>query len=408
MTNSRSFFFKGKSYYARMNILAIETSCDETAISIVCAAENNGQTKFDILSHIVLSQAQKHAEYGGVFPALAKREHTLNLTPILRQALEEANLAEPSQQPMPAVKRENIATILDREGVLFEQLYPFLNSITKPNIDHIVVTSGPGLEPALWVGVNLAKALGAAWDIPIYPINHMEGHVYSALPIFGEDQKNFIIPKMEFPILALLISGGHTELVLMNDWLHYKILGKTKDDAVGEAFDKVARILDLTYPGGPHVSKIADQGATNKDVSLPRPMINSKDYDFSFSGLKTAVLYLTKKMIEKGHTLTDQVKADIALEFELATTEVLVKKTLKAVEEYGAKALIIAGGVAANKRIRNTFTQKLETDYDIPLLLPKMHLTGDNSLMIAIAGYFRIVSGQRPMADFKANGNLEL
>lgn len=390
-----------------MNILAIETSCDETAISIVSVAEEGGQTKFDVLAHIVLSQAQKHAEYGGVFPNLAKREHASNLTPVLQQALEGAQMLETGQASLFATK-EDLQAILEREPELFDQLWPLLEQHTKPAIDHIVVTAGPGLEPALWVGINFAKALAAAWEIPLYPINHMEGHVYSALPEFNDDHTSFVIPKVEFPLVSLLISGGHTEIVLMKDWMHYDLLGKTKDDATGEAFDKVARILGLPYPGGPYVSKIAAQGQPNDNVKLPRPMLNSGDYSFSFSGLKTAVLYLTKKLEADGQELTDQLKADIALEFELATTEVLTKKTLKAIEQHNAKALIIAGGVAANRRIRETFAEKLEADYGIPLLLPKMHLTGDNSLMIAIAGYFRIMSGQQPETDFRANGNLEL
>ena len=385
-----------------MKILAIETSCDETAISIIDAQGTMPEVEFDVLANITLSQAKLHAEYGGVFPNLAKREHCKNLIPILKQALDSKSTSE----QISTEKLEKVKIMLEREPELLKQFLEFIPTIEKPNIDIITVTKGPGLEPALWVGINFAKALSVVWDIRIVPINHMEGHIFAAL-LDKAGSSKYRVQNIEFPAVALLISGGHTELVLMKDWLKYEVIGQTRDDAVGEAFDKVARMLGLPYPGGPEISKLAEE-ARDRDIPphpLPRPMIGTEDYDFSFSGLKTAVLYTVKKLPQ----LTPKTKASIALEFEKAVTEVLLKKTLRMIEEYGAKTIILGGGVSANKRIREAFKNAVEKTGDIALFIPDSTLSTDNALMIATSGYFRAEKEKKSNGEFiTAEGNLAL
>jgi N6-L-threonylcarbamoyladenine synthase len=373
-----------------MNILSIETSCDETSIAIV---RFDGD-QYEVLSHITRTQIEIHKEYGGVYPTLAKREHARNLTPIFELTLKESNLLNETPTDIGDKKKE-LEELLIREPEAFDALTQLLSQIEKPNIDAITVTQGPGLEPALWVGINFAKALGMVWDIPVIPSNHMEGHLVSVL--VDEHKGALAYDKLHLPALALLISGNHTELVHMKEIGSYTKLGQTRDDAIGEAFDKVARMMDLPYPGGPKISKLAEKGQENENIKLPRPMINSGDYDFSFSGIKTAVLYLLKNMDE----VTDQIKADTSREFQNAVTEVLVAKTRRAVEEYSIKTLIIGGGVAANKQIRETFADLLEREYsDVNLLLPAREVTGDNALMMAVAGYLnsRFFCGWQPLA----------
>lgn len=397
-----------------MKILAIETSCDETAISIVDASGGIKKPTFKVLASVTLSQAKIHAHYGGVFPAIAKREHSKSLIPILKEALTKARMLKKTSSLLSLkTKNKKLQTLLAREPELLEQFFEFIPTITQLNIDAIAVTYGPGLEPALWVGINFAKALSLVWNIPVIPVNHMEGHAIAALlkKKTSKHFETFTIEDVRFPILALLISGGHTELVLTNNLLSYKLIGETRDDAVGEAFDKVARMLGLPYPGGPEISKIAEQAPERKEppFPLPRPMIHSGDFNFSFSGLKTAVLYTIKKI----PNLTDNIKALIAREFEEAVTDVLTKKTLRAAEKYGAKTIIIGGGVAANKYIREQFEEILEKpSLKIQLLISNKELSTDNALMIAIAGYIRIASlpkgkkiGTTP-GLIKARGNL--
>ncbi|MEK7107868.1 MAG: tRNA (adenosine(37)-N6)-threonylcarbamoyltransferase complex transferase subunit TsaD [Patescibacteria group bacterium] len=386
-------------------ILGIETSCDETALALI-----DGEK---VLANIVLSQAKIHAQYGGVFPMLAKREHAKNLLPIFKKILGEANFSnsktEKQNSEMLQVTSYKLQVILEREPELLEQFLAFVPTIEKPPIDAIAVTEGPGLEPALWVGINFAKALSTIWKIPIIPINHMEGHIISAL-LGGNGISNsqFLISKIEFPTIALLISGGHTELVLMKDWFDYEIVGATKDDAVGEAFDKVARILGLPYPGGPEISRLAEglrTPASTKPFVLPRPMLNSGDLNFSFSGLKTAVLYLVKKMGE----LTEDDKKNIAREFEDAVTEVLTVKTKKALVQFGAKTLIIGGGVSANKNIRNTFEKLATEKTDLKLFISTQELATDNALMIAFAGLLRLKANKAKLGEkITARGNLKI
>lgn len=403
-----------------MKILGIETSCDETAVCILEAQGDVSSAQFTILGNALFSQIAIHKEYGGVFPAVAKREHAKNLVPLLGQAIKSAGFLLPidptnnSYLENIANKKAQLQTLLEREIGLFEDLWKFINEYQKPAVEMITVTMGPGLEPALWVGVNFSKALAIAWDLPVYPINHLEGHVLS--PLIEAHQ----LQKISFPALSLIISGGHTELVLIKDWLEYEVIGQTKDDAVGEAFDKVARMLDLPYPGGPEISKLADQTSaqTKKEIKekynvvFPRPMIDSKDFDFSFSGLKTAVLYFIKKIKETNadlaQNLTPELKSAIAAEFQDAVTEVLVSKTQKAFEEYDVKNLILGGGVVANTHIRQAFEKMILQSPHIHLIIPPINISTDNAIMIGVAGYFNFLLGRHARTDFKAIGNLSL
>ncbi len=408
-----------------MKILAIETSCDETAVSIIEADGGFENPSFSVLANITHTQIDIHKEYGGVFPAIAKREHAKNLPLILKQAFADANITGESLE-LDSSKKAAMLTLLEREPEMYNVLVETLEDLPKPDFDYIAITTGPGLEPALWVGIVFAKALNIAWGTPLVPVNHMEGHVLSVLidSTKNDSHEALQMKDFQFPAISLLISGGHTEIVLMKDWLTYETIGQTVDDAVGEAFDKVGRILDLEYPGGPKISALAAKARNSVilnsvqdpkektlkqvqgdkiEISLPRPMIHSGDYNFSFSGIKTASLYLSEKL-----DMTDEsIKASFAKEFETAVTEVLLKKTLKAVEEFGAKTLIIAGGVAANKYIKNSFKEALPGD--VNLLLPKHELATDNSLMIGIAGYFQALSGNIKNADdIIADGNWKL
>lgn len=390
----------------RMIILGIETSCDETAINII---ETSGKFPDDfcveIKSNIVLSQIDIHKKYGGVFPALAKREHSKNLVPVFIQALKEADLYK--EITIPTNTLSQIEKILEREPEMLEKFKFEITKLEKPKIDAVCVTKGPGLEPALWTGINFAKALSEFWQIPLIPINHMEGHVLISLLKRNEKlpMTNYQLSKLEFPALALLVSGGHTEIVLSEDWLKYEKIGATLDDAIGEAFDKVARILDLPYPGGPEISKLAERWRESKkteSIKLPRPMINSKDLNFSFSGIKTAVLYTVKKL----GTITDDLKAEIACEFENAVIEVVIKKMKTAIEQTGAQSVVIGGGVTANKKLRLEI-EKLAKEEDCQIFIPEISHSTDNALMISIAGALRIAKNGlgKTENEPKADGN---
>lgn len=385
-------------------ILAIETSCDETAVSILECSGDFNSASFRVTGNALLSQIDLHREYGGVYPALAKREHAKNLVPLLASALEEAELLHEDIQPISSELEERLAELLEREPELWQALSAFLHESERPEVDALAVTAGPGLEPALWVGVNFARALSLAWNLPLISVNHMEGHVISALTETTND--GYALQNTELPLLALLISGGHTELVLMREWLSYELVGQTRDDAVGEAFDKVARMLDLPYPGGPEVSKLAEEDredTSTNPFSLPRPMIDSPDLDFSFSGLKTAVLYQTK---ERG-ILSPLEKRQLARAFEDAAADVLVAKSLKALQQTGAKTLAIGGGVSANIHIRRALKNALsEEEPDVRLCIPTVELTGDNAVMIGMAGYFRFLKNEFADPDtLAADGN---
>lgn len=390
-----------------MRILSIETSCDETAISIVEATGEFPGATYEIMGNALFSQIDIHKEYGGVFPALAKREHIKTVVPMLKEALSQAELLVESPSSLDAQLSEKLYTTLMREEGLADELIDFVQKYELPEINLIAVTSGPGLEPALWVGINFAKALGTITGAPVSPVNHMEGHILASLYDVVEDN---MLANVVFPAISLLISGGHTELILMKDWVSYEKIGQTKDDAVGEAFDKVARMLGFDYPGGPEISKRAQIARAEKlppyKADLPRPMLHSGDLDFSFSGLKTSVRYAIE-----GKELTEQEKNALCRDFEDVVTEVLLKKSQAALTQYGASTLIIGGGVSANTNIRQVFqTTLLQSHPDVEVYIPQPRLSTDNSIMIALAGHAHVASASTAgaIALIKADGNRSL
>ncbi len=400
-----------------MKILAIETSCDETAIAIMEGKGGAKNPSITVLSHNVASQIALHTQYGGVFPMMAKREHSKNIIPLFKKTLEtcssDIKLKKQSGH-IETKKQKKVEEILAREPELLGQFLPFISSIKKPAIDLIAVTVGPGLEPALWVGINFARALSFVWDIPVVPVNHMEGHILSVLAPKQKENEKLIMKneKWNFPAISLLVSGGHTELVLVKDWGKYQVIGQTRDDAVGEAFDKVARMLDLPYPGGPEISKLAETARNeklimkNEKIKLPRPMIHTKDFDFSFSGLKTAVLYLIRDLGK----ITDMEKKLIAREFEDSAVEVLVHKTLNAMKKYKANTLIVGGGVSANTHLKRELLSRMETE-KFRAYFPTKELSTDNAIMIGIVGIHKFLKTKKGVRfDSKrlvATGNLE-
>jgi N6-L-threonylcarbamoyladenine synthase len=358
-----------------MKILAIDTSCDDTCAAVLEINKNTVEVK----SNIISSQVKIHKNYGGVVPGLAKRSHQENLTTVVKKALEKSNLLEKNGI---VVNKKEIKKIIKREDQLLEESFKFLRHYKKPKIDFIGVTVGPGLEPCLWAGVNFAKILSYFWKIPVIPINHIEAHLVSAfLPVKNKTAK---INNKFFPAVALTISGGHTQLVLINKFNSYKTLGETLDDAAGECLDKIAKTLELPYPGGPEIEKISKKGK-NTAFDLPRPMIFSQNYNFSFSGLKTAVLYLTKKL---GQKKTKKAKADIAASAQKAVIDVLTFKTLKAAREKEAKTIMLTGGVAANKELQKNFQNKLK-NVKIDFLVPSKVYCTDNAAMVGFCAYLR-------------------
>ena len=390
-----------------MRILSIETSCDETAISIIEAIGDFPTATYQILGNALFSQIEIHKEFGGVFPMVAKREHAKTLVPMLEQAFTEAELLENNPTELDHNENKEITSFLEREEGLAQSLLDFLHTHELSEIDLIAVTSGPGLEPALWVGISFAKALAVILKCPVVPVNHMEGHILAALYNVVEDNT---LASIAFPAIALLISGGHTELVLMKGWAQYEKIGETRDDAVGEAFDKVARLMGLSYPGGPEIGRRASEARTAglplyKD-KLPRPMIGTDDCDFSFSGLKTAVRYAIDN-----REMTEDEKNALSRDFEEAVTEVLLKKTTKAIDNFDAHTLIIGGGVSANNFIRRSFeTELLASHPDVEIYFPHRNLATDNSIMIALAGHAEMASGRTggALALMKADGNRSL
>jgi len=389
-----------------MLILAIETSCDETAISILKAEGDFPHATYEILGDALWSQIDIHREYGGVFPALAKREHAATIVPMLEKALAESNLTSPDSGFSLTTEDETyIHELLQREEGLADQLLTFHREHGGLPIDLIAVTNGPGLEPALWVGVNFAKALAFLWKTPIVPINHMEGHILAS--IYDADRDNQL-SDITFPAISLLISGGHTELILMRDWGTYEKIGQTRDDAVGEAFDKVARLVGIPYPGGPEIGRLAGEARKRKlpqFAKLPSPMLHSDDLDFSFSGLKTAVRYAVQNK-----QLTPDDIAAVARDFEDAVATVLVKKVQTAIETHTAKTLIVGGGVSANKHIKQLIEATLLTTHsDVTCYFPQPGLATDNSIMIALAGHARATSALTATGNtISANGNRSL
>lgn len=340
-----------------MKILGIETSCDETALALVEASGGLARPRFKILKNLVASQIKIHRPFGGVVPNLAKREHLKNL-PRLFKKLCHAN-----------------------RGL--------------PKLDLIAVTVGPGLEPALWAGIGFAKELAKKYKKPLVGANHLEGHLYSfLLPTKSKKQK--IKSKNLFPAIATIVSGGHTILLRMESFTKWKKLGETRDDAAGEAFDKVARLLDLPYPGGPEIEKLAQRG-NSEAINFPRPMIHDKNYDFSFSGLKTSVLYYLrdhKKISRAG---------DVAASFQKAAVDVLTAKTVRATKEFGAKSIMLSGGVATNKLLRKNLANESKK-LGLKFFVSDFKYNLDNAAMIATAGYMAYLRGKK--YRLSANGGL--
>ena len=333
-----------------MKILAIETSCDDTALALVEASGTTTAPKFKILKSVISSQIDVHRPWGGVVPNLAKREHIKNLP----------------------------------------KIFGTLKIKKSEKIDALCVTVGPGLEPALWAGISFAKEIHAAIkkenkNIKLIGVNHLEGHLYSFLLAQKTEYpiSSFQFSKQKlFPAIALIASGGHTILLKMDSLVKWKRLGETRDDAVGESFDKVAKMLGFPYPGGPEIQRIAENG-DRKAIQFPSPMIGTKDYNFSYSGLKTSVLYY----------LRDHPKArkeDVVASFQEAALKVLVKKTERAVNEFGAKSIFLSGGVAANKELRHKLSL-ISKELGIQFIAPPKDFNTDNAVMIAVAGYMNIL-----------------
>lgn len=329
-------------------ILAIETSCDETAVSII----KNGR---EILANVVASQIESHKRFGGVVPEIASRHHVEQITIVLEEALNGA-------------------------------------AVTYDDIDAIAVTAGPGLVGALLIGVNAAKALAFAHNIPLVPVHHIAGHIYA----------NRLVKEMSFPLLALVVSGGHTELVYMKEHGSFEVIGETRDDAAGEAYDKVARQLNLPYPGGPHIDRLAHEG--NPTIDLPRAWLEKDSFDFSFSGLKSAVINTLHNASQRGEEIKPE---DLAASFQASVIEVVVTKTKYAVEKYNVKQVLLAGGVAANKGLRAALEKEF-TETDIDLVIPPLNLCTDNAAMIAAAGSIEFEKGKRAGLDLNGNPGLEL
>lgn len=391
-----------------MIILSIETSCDDTGVSVIKTNSSALKKKgldfndFEIMSDIVSSQNKLHAKYGGVFPSLAKREHQKNLLPILTKALKTAGLLKKNKKGVDIKKIEKIKKILDKNPELFLSLKPFLKEYANPEINEVAVTIGPGLEPCLWTGINLARALSSYYNIPLLGINHIEAHILS----------NWLSPieKVAFPAVALVVSGGNTQLVYMENIGKYRLIGETRDDAAGECFDKTARILGLSYPGGPSISKEADKFAKikkkNFNITLPRPMIHDKNYDFSFSGLKTAVLYDFKRRDRKTRESSEYIE-EMSYEIEQSIIDVLTSKTIKAAENYGAKSIIVGGGVSANKKLVKAFKEKVKKR-KIKLFSPIAKFSGDNGSMIGLTAVMSKNAKRIPWQKTKAESNLKI
>jgi N6-L-threonylcarbamoyladenine synthase len=365
-----------------MKILGIDTSCDDTSIALVNQYGSDTDPSFDIISNAISSQIKIHRKWGGVFPALAKREHQKNLVVVLKKCLQAPKYLKTNKEKTQALDINQIKEILQREPGLADKLIKFLNSYQKPDIDLIAVTVGPGLEPCLWTGINFAKALSFAWNIPLIPANHIEGHMLSVL---NADQK------IKFPAISLVASGGHTQIVLIEKHGKYEILGKTRDDAAGECFDKIARILGLPYPGGPVVEKMAksfDIKNPKFNIKLPRPMLNTDDFDFSFSGLKTAVLYDFKKRKPSERKSKNYIK-EMCYEAQNAIFDVLAKKTIKAGKLNNVKTIILGGGVSASQSLKEFLSAKINKELpEVDFVIPVKELSTDNGAMIAITAYF--------------------
>lgn len=343
-------------------IFAIESSCDETAAAVLIGDIKSKKPSFKILSSVVKSQISLHKKMGGVVPEVAARAHLQNIFPVTQKAFKDSALL-PSE------------------------------------VDFFSVSSGPGLIASLLVGVEFSKGLAMACGKKMIAVNHMEGHLYSPFAITQESKK----VEIKFPILSLIVSGGHTMLVVQKNENDYKVIGSTVDDAAGEAFDKVAKLLGLPYPGGPQISKLAMN--IKPEITFPRPMISSPNYDFSFSGLKTAVLYYT----QKHSTKNNKEKAVIAASFEHAVVDVLISKAMRAAKEYNCKTVSLSGGVAANKLLRETLQKQCSANH-LECIVPNFRLCTDNAEMIAIAAYFKLRGGYKPKSykNIQADSSWEI
>jgi N6-L-threonylcarbamoyladenine synthase len=330
-------------------IMGIETSCDETAVAII----KNGT---EIVSNVVASQIESHKRFGGVVPEIASRHHVEQMTIVLEEAMTQANL-------------------------------------TFEDLDAIAVTEGPGLVGALLIGVNAAKSIAFAHNIPLVSVHHIAGHIYA----------NRLVKEMSFPLLSLVVSGGHTELVYMKEHGHFQVIGETRDDAAGEAYDKVARTLDLPYPGGPHIDRLAQEGEPT--IDLPRAWLEEGSYDFSFSGLKSAVINTVHNLTQRGESIAPE---NLAASFQQSVIDVLVTKTLQATKEFNVKQVLLAGGVAANKGLRTALDEAFTKLPDVELVIPPLYLCTDNAAMIATAGTVLYEKGQRAGMDLNANPGLDL
>jgi len=347
-----------------MIIFSIETSCDDTCVSFIKVNEKK-KSKIKILSNLISSQVELHKEYGGIYPLMAQREHQKNLPLLFEKAKKEAG---------------------------------------NPSIDLIAVTVGPGLDPCLWAGVNFARDLSKRLEVPISPINHIEGHIYAN---FIESDLSF---KEAFPAICLIVSGGHTQLILVKKFGKYKILGETRDDAAGECFDKIGRTLGLGYPGGPAIEKESQKEIKKRiGIKLPKPMMFQKNYDFSFSGLKTAVLYNYKSQNLKIQKDKDYIR-EVCYEAQRAIIDVLLFKTIKAVKDYNVKSLILGGGVTANGELRKSFQEKIDNDLPgVNLYLPNIKYSTDNSLMIGLTAYYHWLNGKKPnFGEISVDANLRV
>jgi N6-L-threonylcarbamoyladenine synthase len=324
-------------------ILAIETSCDETSAAVI----EDGKK---ILSNVVASQIKSHQRFGGVVPEIASRHHVEQMTIIIEAAMKEA-------------------------------------AVTYEDLDAVAVTEGPGLVGALLIGVNAAKAIAFAHNLPLIPVNHIAGHIYASQ----------LVQPLKFPLLSLVVSGGHTELVYMEENGKYEVIGETRDDAAGEAYDKIGRVLGVPYPGGKHIDEMAHKG---KDTfHFPRAMLQEDNYDFSFSGLKSAFINTVHNAKQKGEELVD---VDLAASFQAAVVEVLVEKTIRAAKEKAVKQIVLAGGVAANKGLREALTEAVEERLtDVELLIPPLSLCGDNAAMIGACAF--VTAREKVEADWALN-----
>lgn len=330
-------------------VLAVESSCDETSVAVI----KNGK---EILSNVVASQIESHKRFGGVVPEVASRHHVESVTLVFEEALQKANIG-------------------------------------WNDIDAITVTEGPGLIGSLLIGINAAKALAFAHNIPLVGVHHIAGHIYA----------NQLVEPLDFPLLALVVSGGHTELVYMKDHYQFEVIGETLDDAVGEAYDKVARTLNLPYPGGPHIDRLAAEGEDT--YKLPRVWLDKESYDFSFSGLKSAVINTVHNAKQRGEEI---IPKNLAASFQASVVEVLVEKTMRAAREYDVKQIIVAGGVSANKGLRQGLDEAVAKEGRVKLTIPPLSLCTDNAAMIGAAGTMAFLKGHRSSMDMNGSSGMEL